>query len=135
MGGAARSSSSSTTAAIVLNTPNAVVLNVTIGESDLPNVKAGQSGTASFDAITGTMFPIVIDSVGTNPTTTQGVVTYQARAHIVAGQAAAPGSGAGTARPGIPPPGRRLTPGASNAPRMPRPAAQRHRQSRSRFRA
>ncbi len=49
-------------------------------------MKAGQSGTATFDAITGTVFPIVIDSVGTNATTTQGVVTYQAKAHIVSGQ-------------------------------------------------
>ena len=93
---AGTSSSSSTAAAIVLNTPNAVILNVTISESDLPNVKAGQSGTASFDAITGTVFPIIIDSVGSNPTTTQGVVTYQARAHIVAGQSA--GAAAGRSR-------------------------------------
>jgi HlyD family secretion protein len=88
VGDTAGASSSSTSAPIILNTPNAVVLNLSIGESDLPNVKAGQSGTASFDAITGTVFPIVIDSVGTNPTTTQGVVTYQARARIVAGQGA-----------------------------------------------
>jgi multidrug efflux pump subunit AcrA (membrane-fusion protein) len=88
-GSGSSSSSTSTSAAIVLNTPNALVLNVSVGESDLPNVKAGQSGTATFDAITGTIFPIVIDSVGTNATTTQGVVTYQAKAHIVNGQTAA----------------------------------------------
>jgi len=87
-GTSSSSSSSSTTAAIVLNTPNAIILNVTISESDLPSVKAGQTGTASFDAITGVTFPIVIDSVGTNPTTTQGVVNYQARARIVTGQGA-----------------------------------------------
>ena len=108
--GSSSSSSSSTSAAIVLNTPNAVVLNLSIGESDLPNVKAGQSGTASFDAITGTVFPIVIDSVGTNPTTTQGVETYQARAHIVAGQSA----GAATGRSRIPSAGR--TPQAQQTP-------------------
>ena len=88
VGDTAGTGTTATSAAIILNTPNAVVLNLSIGESDLPNVKAGQLGTASFDAITGTIFPIVIDSVGTNPTTTQGVVTYQARAHIVAGQGA-----------------------------------------------
>ena len=80
------SSSSSSTAAIVLNTPNAIVLKLSVGESDLPNVKAGQNGTATFDAISGQVFPIVIDSVGTNPTTTQGVVTYEVRAHIIAGR-------------------------------------------------
>jgi len=90
---AGTSSSSSTTAAIVLNTPSAIILNVTISESDLPSVKAGQTGTAQFDAITGVSFPIVIDSVGTNPTTTQGVVNYQARARIVTGQDAGGAAG------------------------------------------
>jgi multidrug efflux pump subunit AcrA (membrane-fusion protein) len=113
------SSSSSTTAAIVLNTPNAIILNLSIGESDLPSVKAGLSGTASFDAITGTVFPIVIDSVGTNATTTQGVVTYQARARIVTGQGA---RGAASGRPAnlpagqaTPQPQAQGTPSADNA--------------------
>jgi HlyD family secretion protein len=75
--------SSSSSAAIILNTPNALVLNLSIGESDLPSIKSGQNGTATFDALSGQRFPIVIDSVGTNATTTQGVVTYQAKAHIV----------------------------------------------------
>ena len=75
----------STTAPIVLNTPNAVRLNLTVTESDLPSVKAGQSGIATFDALSGTVFPIVIDSIGTNPTTTQGVVTYEVRARFVPG--------------------------------------------------
>jgi HlyD family secretion protein len=82
----ASSSSTSSSAAIVLNTPNALVLNLSIGESDLPSVKAGQNGTATFDALSGQIFPVVIDSVSTNPTTTQGVVTYEAKAHIVSGQ-------------------------------------------------
>jgi multidrug efflux pump subunit AcrA (membrane-fusion protein) len=67
-------------AAIVLNTPDALRLDLTITESDRPSVEAGQSGVAYFDAIGETPFPFVIDSVGTNPTTTQGVVTYEARA-------------------------------------------------------
>jgi multidrug efflux pump subunit AcrA (membrane-fusion protein) len=92
--GGTSSASSSSTSAIVLNTPNALVLNVSVGESDLPNVTAGQTGTATFDAISGRVFPIVIDSIGTNPTTTQGVVTYQARAHMVSGQATRAGAGA-----------------------------------------
>jgi len=91
------SSSSSSSAAVVLNTPNVLVLNLSIGESDLPSVKAGQNGTATFDALTDEIFPIVIDSVGTNPTTTQGVVTYQAKARILSrgGVRAATGTGPG----------------------------------------
>ncbi len=69
-------------AAIVLNTPDAVYLDVTITEADRSSIEAGQSGVASFDAIEDRMFPIVIESVGTNPTTTQGIVTYEVRASI-----------------------------------------------------
>ncbi len=85
-------SGSSSTAAIVLNTPNAIILKLSVSESDLPNLKAGQNGTATFDAISGQVFPIVVDSVGTNPTTTQGVVTYEVRAHIISGRSMLSGS-------------------------------------------
>jgi multidrug efflux pump subunit AcrA (membrane-fusion protein) len=84
-GDLAGSGTSSTTAAVVLNTPDQVVLNMTIGETDYNSVKAGQTGTAVFAGIPGRTFPIVIDSIGTNPTTTQGVVSYVAQAHFVAG--------------------------------------------------
>jgi multidrug efflux pump subunit AcrA (membrane-fusion protein) len=80
---------SSASAAVVLNTPSRLVLNLTIAETDYPSVKAGQTGVATFSALTGEEFPFVIDSVGANPTTTQGVVTYQARAHLATGQEAA----------------------------------------------
>ena len=123
VGDTAGTSSSSTSAPIILNTPNAVVLNLSIGESDLPNVKAGQSGIATFDAISGVTFPIIIDSVGTNPTTTQGVVTYQARAHIVAGQGAGQAAGGFTGRTRNPSAGQtpqaQGTPSAANATATP----------------
>jgi len=106
------SSSSSSSAAIVLSTPNALVLNLSIGESDLPSVKAGQNGTATFDALTSEIFPIVIDSVGTNPTTTQGVVTYQAKARILSRDSVRT---IVTGRPGVRP-GASQTPSASQAP-------------------
>jgi HlyD family secretion protein len=64
-------------AAIVLNTPDALRLRLTVTESDRPEVEVGQSGSASFDALGDIPFPFVIDSVGINPSTTQGVVTYE----------------------------------------------------------
>ncbi len=82
-------SSTASSAAIVLNTPNRLTLALTIAETDYPSVKAGNTGTATFSALSGEIFPFVIDSVGANPTTTQGVVTYQARAHLATGQEAA----------------------------------------------
>jgi len=84
-GGGASGSTGSSSAAIVLNTPNALVLNLTVAESDYPNVKAGDTGIATFSALTGESFPFVIESVGVNPTTTQGVVTYQAVGRLVTG--------------------------------------------------
>jgi len=69
-------------AAIVLHTPDALRLDLTISESDRPNVEAGQSGFATFDALGDRSFPLVIDSVGTSPTTTQGVVIYEVEATI-----------------------------------------------------
>ncbi len=69
-------------AAIILNTPDALRLDLVISESDRPEVEVGQSGFASFDAIGDIPFPFVIDSVGTNPTTTQGIVTYEVRATL-----------------------------------------------------
>ncbi len=123
-GSSSSSASSSSSSAIVLNTPNALVLNVSIGETDMPNVKVGQMGTATFDAITGTAFPIVIDSIGTNPTTTQGVVTYQAQAHIVSGGQGARlgagrqsgGSAAASPTPGASQPTAQPTPSGSPTP-------------------
>jgi len=69
-------------AAIVLNTPDALRLDLVISESDRPEVEVGQSGFASFDALGDIPFPFVIDLVGTNPTTTQGIVTYEVRATL-----------------------------------------------------
>ena len=91
-----------TEAAIVLNTPNALRLQLTFTESDVLSVKTGQSGLATFDALENAAFPIEIESVGTNPTSTQGVVTYEAWAKVLSAPAglrgtAAPGDGSRTA--------------------------------------
>jgi HlyD family secretion protein len=106
VGDLAGTGTSSTTAAVVLNTPDRVILNLTISETDYGSVKVGQSGTAVFAAIAGRTFPIIIDAIGSNPTTTQGVVNYVARAHFVAG---GPGFGGANGAPGS---GASGTPGA-----------------------
>ncbi|HJX61024.1 MAG TPA: biotin/lipoyl-binding protein [Dehalococcoidia bacterium] len=80
-------------AAIVLNTPNALRLQLTFTESDVLNVKAGQTGMATFDALENAVFPIEIESVGTNPTSTQGVVTYEAWARVLSAPTVAGGPG------------------------------------------
>ena len=77
------SSGSSSTAAITLNTPKALRLDLTVGESDYPKLKAGQKGFVSLSGLDGASFPIEVESIGTLPSTNQGVVTYQARAKLL----------------------------------------------------
>lgn len=79
--------------AVILNTPDALRLRLTITESDVLDVEAGQSGIATFDAIGETPFPFLIDSVGTNPVTTMGVVTYEAWAKVLSAPAAVGATG------------------------------------------
>lgn len=74
---------SSAQPAFTLLTPDALRLDLTIGEVDLPNVKAGQPGGIIFDAIQGRPYFFVITSVGLAPQVQQGVVTYIARANLI----------------------------------------------------
>ncbi|HYM16043.1 MAG TPA: HlyD family efflux transporter periplasmic adaptor subunit, partial [Dehalococcoidia bacterium] len=124
LAGASSASGASSTAAIVLNTPSRLVLNLTIAETDYPSVKAGDTGVVTFSALTGEAFPFVIDALGANPVTTQGVVTYQATAHLATGMQAleilrsmSSFGGRGTRRAAA---GASGTPGAATTPRAAR---------------
>lgn len=70
----------SATPAIVLLTPDTIVLKMQVGETDYPNVKLDQKGIAVFDALPGKPYPFTIAELGLSPTVTQGVVTYQVSA-------------------------------------------------------
>ena len=69
-------------AAIVLLTPDALVLRMQIGETDYPNVKLDQTGVVLFDALPGRPFPFRIIELGLSPSSAQGVVTYQVSAAL-----------------------------------------------------
>ena len=68
--------SSPATPPIVLLTPEAVVLEMNIGETDYPQVQLDQTGIALFDALPGQPYPFRVIEIGLAPTVTQGVVTY-----------------------------------------------------------
>ncbi|MDP2950362.1 MAG: efflux RND transporter periplasmic adaptor subunit [Chloroflexota bacterium] len=70
------------TPAITLLTPNAVRIKLTLGETDLPTVKVGQTGLIIFDAIQGVPYQITISKLGLAPEISQGVVTYIAEADL-----------------------------------------------------
>lgn len=68
--------------AITLLTPDALRVELTLGETDLPPLKIGQTGLIIFDAIQGVPFSITISKIGLAPETSQGVVTYSAEADL-----------------------------------------------------
>ena len=72
-----------TTAAMTLNTPDTLYIELTVSDSDYADLKVGQKGFATVESIDGASFPVEIVSIGTLPSTEQGVVTYQAIAHIL----------------------------------------------------
>ncbi len=76
-------------ATINVTDPNAIVVNLTVSETDLPSIKTGELGFATFDALPSERFIVRVDSVSLVPTTAQGVVTYPVQAEILQGQALA----------------------------------------------
>jgi len=76
-------SGAAATPPIVMLTPDALLLKISVGETDYPNVKIGQSGVALFDGIPGKVYPFSISQIGLSPTVTQGVVTFEVTAALV----------------------------------------------------
>jgi RND family efflux transporter MFP subunit len=72
----------SATPAMTLLTPNALEVELTLGETDLPSIKVGQQGVIIFDAIQEQAYQLTVTEVGLAPTTQQGVVTYLATAQL-----------------------------------------------------
>lgn len=75
-------SGAAATPPIVMLTPDALLLKISVGETDYPNVKIGQSGVALFDGIPGKVYPFSISQIGLSPTITQGVVTFEVTAAL-----------------------------------------------------
>ena len=98
------------TAAVTLTDTGTIQVKMTLSESDLPQVRAGQLGVATFDALAGQPFVVRVVGVSPVPTVTQGVVTYAAQASILRGpelleiqadlQKLAAALSSGSARPG-----------------------------------
>lgn len=72
-----------TAPAFVLLTPDALRLNLIIGEHDRPFVSVGQQGTMTFDAMRNETYTFVIQRLGDSPKIEQGVATYVAEATLV----------------------------------------------------
>ena len=68
---------------VTLSDPTGIQVALTVSETDLPGIKTGQYGVATFDALSGSFYLVKIISVSTVPTVTQGVVTYPVTAQLL----------------------------------------------------
>ncbi len=68
---------------IVLLTPDAIRLKMSLQETDFANIKVNQGGVVLFDALPGKPYPFTVTTIGASPTSTNGVVTYEVDAAIV----------------------------------------------------
>lgn len=66
-----------------ITAPTGMQVQLTVSETDLPSIKVGQYGVATFDALAGSFYLVKVVTVGTVPTVTQGVVTYPVTAQIL----------------------------------------------------
>jgi HlyD family secretion protein len=69
--------------AIVLLTPNAMLLEMDIGETDYASMRVGLGGAVRFDGLPGRFYPFVISELGLSPNVEQGVVTYPVKASLI----------------------------------------------------
>ena len=74
---------SASTGAFVFLDPASIGVDITVSESDLVGLAPGQLAIAQFDSIQDQSYLLRISGIDTDPTVTQGVVTYTVRAEMV----------------------------------------------------
>lgn len=67
---------------LTLLTPGAMKVEISVGETELPNIRTGMGGVILFDAVQGRPFPIVVSTIDLAPSVEQGVVTYTVEAAL-----------------------------------------------------
>ncbi|MCY3558780.1 MAG: HlyD family efflux transporter periplasmic adaptor subunit [Chloroflexi bacterium] len=68
----------------VVSTRDQVVVNLTVTEAEIFDLRELQVGVASFDAIEGAQYPVRITTINRVPNVDQGVVTYAVEATVLA---------------------------------------------------
>ncbi len=71
--------------AVTVLTPGALVFELNIGETELSDLKVGQTGGLVFDAIQGKAYPIRVAAIGLAPDVQQGVIIYPVKCEILGG--------------------------------------------------
>ncbi|MGD0766114.1 MAG: efflux RND transporter periplasmic adaptor subunit, partial [Dehalococcoidia bacterium] len=68
--------------AVTVLVPGTLVLELNVGETELPSIRSGETGSVLFDALPGQLFPIQVYAVGLSPATEQGIIIYTVRCTI-----------------------------------------------------
>ncbi len=76
---------SSAVPAVTILTPGALIFELNIGETELADLKVGQTGGLVFDAIQGKAYPIRVAAIGLSPDVQQGVIIYPVKCEITGG--------------------------------------------------
>ncbi len=76
---------SPTQTAIVLTDSSKMFVDLVVTEVDLPSLRIGQFGVVTFDALPDSTYVMRVTGVGNVGSTSQGVVTYQARGELLNG--------------------------------------------------
>jgi len=76
---------SSAVPAVTILTPGAILFELNVGETELPDLRVGQTGGLVFDAIPGKAYPIRVAAIGLSPDTQQGVIIYKVKTQITGG--------------------------------------------------
>ena len=76
--------------AFTLSTSDRILVSLTVTEEELLSLAEGQTGVATFDAIGGVNYPVRVESISRVPVAEQGVVTYEVKARILAGEESGP---------------------------------------------
>jgi len=78
-------SSSSTTRIATIDNQSTPIINVTLSETDVPNIKVGQKATITFDSITGETFTGVVATVDRIGAVSSNVTSYTANIKLDSG--------------------------------------------------
>jgi RND family efflux transporter MFP subunit len=70
---------------ITILTPGAIQFELNVGETELPDLRVGQTGGVVFDAIPGKAYGIKVVAIGLSPNTEQGVIIYKVKTQITGG--------------------------------------------------
>jgi HlyD family secretion protein len=69
--------------AITILTPNTLIFELNISETELASIKVGQVGGVMFDAMPAKIYPVQVFAIGLSPEQNQGVIIYKAKCKIL----------------------------------------------------